>query len=235
VSKHVRFMVVLVLSAGLSIVVLTPPLAAQDKPVEKKEPAVAQTPAPTGDKPGAPQDGSKGAKPTQSTSESVSVAKIPNGYRVGADDELQISVWHEPEFSQTVVVRPDGMITMPLLNDIKVVGLTTEELQATLTEKLKALVNEPQVTVVVKSIKSLKVFLVGSVGKQGMFPLTSGLTVLELLAEGGGLGPFAKSGSIYILRNEDGKQVRIGFKYKDALKGKGTNPLLKAGDMVVVP
>ena len=234
-SKHVRFMVVLVLSAGLSIVVLTPRLAAQDKPAEKKEPAVAQTPTPTGDKPAAPQDGSKGAKPAQSTSESVSVPKIPNGYRVGADDELQISVWHEPEFSQTVVVRPDGMITMPLLNDIKVVGLTTEELQATLTEKLKALVNEPQVTVVVKSIKSLKVFLVGSVGKQGMFPLTSGLTVLELLAEGGGLGPFAKSGSIYILRNEDGKQIRIGFKYKDALKGKGTNPLLRAGDMVVVP
>lgn len=233
-SKHVRFMVVLVLSAGLSAAGFSLRLAAQDKPTEQKEPAAAQTP--TGDKPAASKDGSKGAKPdAQQTSESVSVPKIPSGYRVGADDELQISVWHEPEFSQTVVVRPDGMITMPLLNDIKVVGLTTEELQATLTEKLKALVNEPQVTVIVKSIKSLKVFLVGSVGKQGMFPLTSGLTVLELLAEGGGLGPFAKSGSIYILRNEDGKQIRIGFKYKDALKGKGTNPLLKAGDMVVVP
>lgn len=212
----------------------SPCLAVQDKPAQKKEPTVAPTPA--SEKLPVSKDGSKGAKSdAEQTSESVSAPKIPNGYRVGADDELQISVWHEPEFSQTVVVRPDGMITMPLLNDIKVVGLTTEELQATLTEKLKALVNEPQVTVVVKSIKSLKVFLVGSVGKQGMFPLTSGLTVLELLAEGGGLGAFAKSGSIYILRNEGGKQIRIGFKYKDALKGKGTNPLLQAGDMVVVP
>jgi len=146
-----------------------------------------------------------------------------------------ISVWHEPEFSQVVVVRPDGMITLPLLNDIKVVGLSTEELQALLTEKLKTLVNDPQVTIVVKSIKSLKVFLVGSVAKQGMFPLSSGLTVLELLAQGGGLGPFAKSGSIYILRNVDGRQVRIGFNYRKALQGKGDNPVLRSGDMVVVP
>jgi len=157
------------------------------------------------------------------------------GYRVGVDDELMISVWHEAELSQAVVVRPDGMITLPLINDVRVVDLTTEELQTLLMEKLKTVVNDPQVTVTVKAIRSLRVFLVGSVGKQGMYPLGSGLTVLELIAEGGGLGPFARAGSIYILRTESGKQVRIPFDYKKALKGKGANPVLQPGDMIVVP
>lgn len=159
----------------------------------------------------------------------------PPGYTVGVDDELMISVWHETEFSQAVTVRPDGMITLPLLNDIKVVGLSTEELRVLLTEKLKTLVNDPQVTIIVRAIKSLRVFLVGSVGKQGMFPLTADLTVLQLITQGGGLGPFAKSSSIYILRNVNGKQVRIGFNYKKALQGKGDDPKLQSGDMVVVP
>jgi polysaccharide export outer membrane protein len=181
---------------------------------------------------------SKEAPATKSNAEgtaAVAPVQPPSGYRVGLDDELTISVWHEPEFSQGVVVRPDGMITMPLLNDIKVVGLTTEELQAVLTEKLKTFVNEPQVTVIVRSIRSLRVSLVGYVGKQGIYPLSGGLTVLDLLAEAGGLSPFAKAGSIYILRNVGGKQVRIGFNYKKALKGNGNNPVLQSGDVVVVP
>ena len=167
--------------------------------------------------------------------DNLTAVEPPAGYKVGVDDELMISVWHEPEFSQGVVVRADGMITLPLLNDIKVVGLTTEELRSLLTEKLKTLVNDPQVTIIVKAIKSLKVFLVGSVGRPGMYPLTSQLTALQLITEGGGLGPFAKSKSIYILRNANGKQVRIEFNYKKALQGKGEDPVLQTGDMVVVP
>jgi polysaccharide export outer membrane protein len=179
----------------------------------------------------------KAAPATKTIAVDTAAAPVqpPIGYRVGLDDELTISVWHEPEFSQGVVVRPDGMITMPLLNDIKVVGLTTEELQAILTEKLKTFVNEPQVTVIVRNIKSLRVSLVGYVGRQGIYPLTGGLTVVDLLAESGGLSPFAKSGSIYILRNVGGKQMRIGFNYKKALKGNGDNPILQSGDVVVVP
>jgi len=146
-----------------------------------------------------------------------------------------ISVWHEPELSQAVVVRPDGMITLPLLNDLKVVGLTTEEMQALLTEKMKTLVNDPQVTVILKAVHSRKVFLVGNVAKQGVYPLGGRKTVLELLAEAGGLGPFAKTRSIYVLRKENGKEVRLSFNYKKALSGKGNNPELMPGDMVVVP
>lgn len=175
-------------------------------------------------------------KPASTTGPSAPVpVQPPPGYRVGVDDELMISVWHEPEFSQTVVVRPDGMITLPLLNDIKIAGLSTEELRNLVTEKLKTVVNDPQVTIIVKAIRSLKVYLVGAVGKQGVYPLSSGLTVLELITEGGGLGPFAKSGSIYILRTVNGKQVRIGFNYKKAMQGKGEDPVLQSGDKVVVP
>lgn len=159
----------------------------------------------------------------------------PSGYRVGAEDELTISVWHEPELSQNVTVRPDGMITLPLLNDIKVAGLTTEEMQGLLTEKLKTVVNDPQVTVSLKVVRSRKVFLVGNVAKQGVYPLDANKTVMELLVEAGGLGPFAKKGSIYVLRTENGKQIRLPFDYKKALSGKGGLIELKPGDMVVVP
>jgi polysaccharide export outer membrane protein len=175
----------------------------------------------------APADGA--AKPAD-----LPVA-LPSDYRVGPEDELTVSVWHEPEFSQGVVVRPDGMITLPLINEVKVAGLTTEEMQVLLTEKLKPVVNDPQVTVIVKAVKSRKVFLVGNVAKQGVYALGGKKTVLEVIAEAGGLGPFAKSRSIYVLRKEGDKELRIPFNYKKALSGKGANPELMPGDMVVVP
>src|SRR5262249_19533865 len=151
------------------------------------------------------------------------------------DDELTISVWHEPELSGGVVVRPDGMITLPLLNDLKVVGMTTDEMQSLLTEKMKNLVNDPQVAVIVKAVHSRRVFLAGNVAKPGVYPLGGRKSVLELIVEAGGLGPFAKQGSIYILRKENGKETRVPFSYKKALSGKGSNPDLLPGDMVVVP
>ena len=186
----------------------------------------------------ADQKAKDGKKSDGSPSHAVPEASqsvVPPGYRVGADDELAISVWHEPELSQVVVVRPDGMITMPLLNDIHVAGLTTEGLQTLLTEKLKALVNDPQVTVIVKAVKSQKIFVVGAVAKQGAYPLGGDLTVLQVIAQAGGVGPFAKTRGIYILRNRNGKQVKIPFNYKKALAGKDPDPILQSGDMIVVP
>jgi polysaccharide export outer membrane protein len=156
-------------------------------------------------------------------------------YVIGVEDELQISVWREPELSTTVVVRPDGMITLPLVNDLKVAGLKTEELQNILTEKLKGFVNEPQITVMVRAIHSRKVYLVGQVQHQGTFPLNGDMTALELLAVAGGLGPFAKADSIYILREQNGKKIRIPFHYKKAVAGKSENVALQPGDVVVVP
>ncbi len=173
--------------------------------------------------------------PPATQADTAATPRLPTDYRIGAEDELTISVWHEPELSQGVVVRPDGLITLPLLNDLKVLGLTTDELQALLTERLKTLVNDPQVTVIVKAVHSRKVFAMGNVAKQGAYPLGGKKTVLELIAEAGGLGAFAKTRSIYIIRKTDGKETRIPFNYKKALSGKGDNPELLPGDMVVVP
>lgn len=176
----------------------------------------------------------KGAKP-ETVAQSALSAEERLTYIIGVEDELQISVWREPELSTSVVVRPDGMITLPLVNDVKAVGLKTEELQNLLTEKLKSFVNEPQVTVIVRGIRSRKVNLVGEVGHQGTFQINGDMTALELLAAAGGVSPFAKSDSIYILREENGKKIRIPFHYKKALVGKSENVVLRPGDLVVVP
>ncbi len=173
-------------------------------------------------------------KPTTSSATS-DLESEKDVYRIGIEDELQISVWREPELNSMVVVRPDGNITVPLLNDVQAIGLRPEELQTVLTHRLKAFVNEPQVTVVVRQIRSRKVYLFGEVVRQGTFSLNGRKTVLELLAEAGGLGPFAKSESIYILRNLGGRQLRIPFSYKKALAGRGESIALLPGDMVVVP
>ncbi len=181
------------------------------------------------------QTGDKAEKPQDATSQSALTPEQRLTYIIGVEDELQISVWREPELSTTVVVRPDGMITLPLVNDVKAVGLKTEELQSLLTDKLKNYVNEPQVTVIVRGIHSRKVYLVGEVGRQGTYPINGDMTALELLAAAGGPGPFAKADSIYILREQNGKKIRIPFHYKKTVAGKSENVTLQPGDVVVVP
>jgi polysaccharide biosynthesis/export protein len=222
-SRIKKALVIVVLATSLSLGVAKDASSQQ----QKTDSANAQATKPTQNGPAV------SAAPDAATTNANS--KLPSDYRVGAEDELQVQVWHEPELSQAVVVRPDGLITLPLLNDIKVSGLTTDELQALLTEKLKTVVNDPQVTVIVRAVHSRKVFAVGNFVKQGSYMLGGKMTVLELIAEAGGLSPFAKSGSIYILRKADGKETRIPFNYKKALKGKSDNPDLLPGDMVVVP
>jgi polysaccharide export outer membrane protein len=212
-------------------------------PLGKPSPANTQStqsgasPAPAADKNAkdkdAKQSPDKGAKPALPQSALTAEQRLT--YIIGVEDELQISVWREPELSTAVVVRPDGMITLPLVNDVKAVGLKTEELQNVLIDKLKSFVNEPQVTVIVRAIRSRKVYLVGEVGHQGTFALNGDMTALELLAAAGGVGPFAKADSIYILREMNGKKVRIPFHYKKAVAGKSENVTLQPGDLVVVP
>ncbi len=159
----------------------------------------------------------------------------PDTYRIGVEDELQISVWREPDLSGNCVVRPDGKITLPVINEVYVVGLKTDELQTVLSEKLKPIVNEPQVTVIVRQIRSRKVYLFGSVQHQGAFTLNGRKTILELIGEGGGFSPFAKVKGMYILRTTAGKQARIPFNYKNAIAGRAENFVLQPGDMVIVP
>jgi polysaccharide export outer membrane protein len=153
-------------------------------------------------------------------------------YRIGVGDELNVAVWHEPEVSGEHAVRPDGIITLPFLNEVYVAGKSTAEIRDLLTDKLKPYVTEPQVTVSIKSINSRKVYAIGNIGRPGAFPLIEPTSVLELIAQCGGLAQFAKGNKIYILRG----QQRIPFDYKKAVKGDASQRvMLMPGDMVVVP
>ena len=156
-------------------------------------------------------------------------------YIVGIADALVISVWKEPDFSGPVVVRPDGIITVPVIGDIHVAGLTTLQVQDILTEKLKSVVTEPQVTVIVRDIRSRKVYLVGKVGRPGGVMLTGHETVLQVLADAGGPSQFAKSQKMYVLRTVGTHQKRIPFNYKKVLSGAEPDLELDVGDVIVVP
>jgi polysaccharide export outer membrane protein len=182
-----------------------------------------------------PSQGQSPKSQAESEEKKPAPIKVPDSYRIGIGDQLQVSVWHEHDLSLQVAVRPDGNITMPLLNDIYVVGQTPKELAALITEKLKPFVNEPQVTISVSSIQSRKVYLIGQVTRQGVFSLNERKTALELITEAGGLGPFAKSNSIYVLRVVDGKETRIPFHYKKVVDGREADVELLPGDKVVVP
>ncbi len=215
----------LIAVVGIVLSAFSPKAFAQTPPTDDSSKPAAQSK----DKTPTPGD----AKPA--TSENASPVD-PDAYRIGLSDQLMISVWKEPELSMTVVVRPDGMITLPLVNDVHVLGMKPTELQLMLTDKLKPFISEPQVTVIVQGIRSRRVYLVGNVSKQGAVALDGGETILQVLAAAGGLGPFAKADSIYILRTENNKQIRIPFQYKKALKGKNKEDiLLQPGDVIVVP
>lgn len=158
-------------------------------------------------------------------------------YKIGPQDVLQIDVWKEAELTRRVPVRPDGKISLPLLNDVQAAGLTPAQLSSVLTEGLKKFINSPQVTVTVSEINSRRVYITGEVAHAGAFPLLPNMTVLQALSSSGGFTQFAKTKAIYILRTEDGKQVKHPFNYKDVRAGKNTdqNILLLPGDEIVVP
>lgn len=158
----------------------------------------------------------------------------PN-YVIGPQDVLDISVWKEPELTRPVPVRPDGKISMPLLNDVQAAGRTPLQLAADITTGLKKFVTDPQVTVIVTTINSQRVFILGEVNRAGAYPLLPNMTVLQALSSAGGFTIYANLKKIYILRTEDGKQVKHPFNYKDVLAGKAPDQNAKAGDTIVVP
>ena len=171
-------------------------------------------------------------------SDAVSASNPSSGYTIGPADVLQINVWKEPEASVTAtVVRSDGVISLPLIREVPVAGLTTRELEELLKQKFAQYIRNADVTVVVKEIHSQKIYLVGAVKKEGPIPLQTPLTVLQAISEGGGLTDYAKRNKIYLLRQESAKQVRIPFDYPAVIKGQRTeqNILMRPGDTIVVP
>jgi len=134
-------------------------------------------------------------------------------------------------------VRPDGKISLPLLNDVQAAGLTPEALRVSIVDKAGKLIEDPSVSVVVKTINSRRIYITGQVGKPGIYPLLEKTTVLQLIAMAGGVGDYADSKKIQIVRTENGKPVSHKFNYQDFIKGKNVsqNIELKSGDTVIVP
>ena len=180
------------------------------------------------------------ADQSESTDAGAATQKVatqdPN-YIIGPQDVLDISVWKEPEVSRVVPVRPDGRISLPLLNDVQAAGLTPSQLAAQITTSLKKFVTDPQVTVIVSAINSQRVYILGEVTRPGAFPMLPGMNVLQGLSSAGGFTQFAKTKSIYVLRMQDGKQQKFPVNYKEVISGKrpDQNISLKAGDTIVVP
>ena len=162
----------------------------------------------------------------------------PAGYVIGSDDILTIVFWRDKEMSAEVVVRPDGHISLPLLNDVQAAGLTPDQLRIDLEKaSAKFIKGEPNVSVVVKTINSRKVYITGNVIKGGEFPLNGNMTVLQLIALAGGLQEYADSKNIVVTRKDGAKDQYFKFNYKDVMKQKNVeqNIALKPGDTVIVP
>lgn len=170
------------------------------------------------------------------TQQHVSTAVNSSSYVIGAEDGLQITVWKEPTLSGTFPVRPDGMISLVLVGDVPAAGLTPLQLGDSIAERLKKFIQDPSVSVVVTGVNSQRIFVIGEVTKVGPLQLTAGMTPLQAISAAGGLTTFAKSKHVYILRGDQGKQQKIPFNYKQALKGDNRQFIaLRPGDTIVVP
>ena len=167
----------------------------------------------------------------------VTSATSDPGYVIGPQDTLHINVWKEADLSSSVPVRPDGKISIPLLNDVQAAGLTAMQLANSITSGLKKYVDDPRVTVVVTAINSRRVYVLGEVRHPGGFSLLPNMTISQAIADAGGPTEYAHTNRIYVLRKESGKQIKHSFNYNNFVKGKGADQdiALLSGDTVVVP
>ena len=196
------------LCAALAVAVIVAPLSAQ-------VPAQARADAP--------------ATPTS--------AVVPANYVIGPQDVLSVVFWREKDMSADVVVRPDGKISLPLLNDVPAAGLSPEALRNAIAKAATKYMEDPSVTVVIKEINSRNVYVTGQVAKAGTYRLGNDMTVLQAISVAGGLLEYADASNIVVLRKENGKERSIKFNYKDVIRGKNLeqNIILLPNDTVIVP
>jgi polysaccharide export outer membrane protein len=175
--------------------------------------------------------------PATAPAESAPAVEVPPAYVIGPGDVLGVVFWRQPELSGDVAVRPDGKISLPLINEVDAAGLTPEALRQKVAEAAKKWVTDPVATVVVRQINSRRVFITGMVAKPGPYPLFQATTVLQLISLAGGVLEFADASNIVIVRNENDRQISLEFNYKDVSKRKNLwqNIELKPGDTVIVP
>ena len=158
-------------------------------------------------------------------------------YQIGPEDILDISVWREKDLQREVLVRPDGWLTFPLVGNVEAAGKTAQQLENEIRQRLRKFISDPVVTVTVKKIQGLKVFVMGRVGKPGEYMVGRYVDVLQALTLAGGLTPFAKEDKIKVLRKQGGKEIVIPFDYSEVKKGQRLeqNITLRSGDVIVVP
>jgi polysaccharide export outer membrane protein len=226
-----RFIGVLVLSGALVGAAGAASAGPQAQPASKPPQSKPATPPQP-----SPSTGSNSARPGVPPGTDGGITP-PADYVIGADDQLKIVFWRDDSLSGDVVVRPDGKISLTLLNDIQAAGLTPNQLRESLVQAAARYVTDPSVTVIVKSINSRKVYVTGQVNKPGPFLLNDNMTVLQMLAVAGGLQEWADADHILVMRTEQGQTKSYKFNYKDVRKGKNLqqNILLKPGDTIVVP
>jgi polysaccharide export outer membrane protein len=166
----------------------------------------------------------------------VPAAVLPADYVIGVEDVLSIVFWREKDLSAEVVVRPDGKISLPMLNDVPAAGFTPEQLARVVEQTATKYVRDPGATVMVKAIHSRKVYVVGEVSRPGTFQLGSGMTVLQALAEAGGFLEHANKGDVVVVRSVNGDEKRFKFNYKDVVRGRNTQQNIKLlpGDTILV-
>jgi polysaccharide biosynthesis/export protein len=201
------------------------------------QPAGTDTTATTPSTLKAPVAGAKPGAKAQPDVAPVQGTSVPADYLIGPDDVLQVVYWQEKDLSAEVVVRPDGKISLPLINEVQASGATPAQLRTTIMQAASRFVTDTSLTIFVKTINSRKVFVMGQVNKPGPYPLNDSMTVLQMLATAGGLMEYAKGGKITVMRNENGQTKSYKFNYNDVAEGKNLqqNIALKPGDTIVVP
>ena len=205
------------------------------QPADGPEHPAVLPPAATSPLPPAPKAGGRPSTAGQDPSKSHGV---PDNYVIGAGDVLQINVWKEPDASVgSVVVRPDGMISMPLLKEIEAAGMTPRQLEHLITERITRFIDAPDVTIMVTTINSKKIYIVGAAKREGPLAYTYRMTIMQAISEAGGLSDYAKPKKIYVLRTDNGKEYQMPFNYEEVIKGEKMEqniPLLP-GDVLVIP
>lgn len=207
----------------LSVLLVAGPQETQPPPASPQgavqQPTAPQTPA---------------SPATQAT---APAAEVPPDYLIGPDDVLAVVFWEQANHGGEVIVRPDGKISLPLINDVQAAGLSPEQLRASIVAASAKFLRDPNVTVVVKQINSRRVYVTGYVGKAGTYNLTRPVTVLQMLALAGGVSEYADKGKIVVMRTEGERTASYKFNYKDVIQGKHLeqNILLKPGDTIIVP
>lgn len=157
-------------------------------------------------------------------------------YVIGPADVIHVNVWKNTDLSQSVTVDPNGFVSLPLLGDVHVAGMTTDQMAAVLSSRLASYMVNPLITVSVVDIRSRQVYITGEVGKSGAYPLIVPVTILQLIAQAGGLNAYAKRKDIYVLRTTNGRTEKLPFNYTKVTHGDGRdNILLQPGDTVIVP